>query len=71
MQEQNIIPTDAKWASVIISAPVKPDEFMAVAASYDKTLRYGAQTPFNDQLESHWELRRSPLRGGSSLETSA
>ena len=55
MQEQNIIPTDAKWASVIISAPVKPDEFMAVAASYDKTLRYGAQTPFNDQLESHWE----------------
>jgi len=28
---------------------------MAVATSYDKSLRHGAQTPFNDQLASHWE----------------
>jgi hypothetical protein len=35
--------------------PIQPDELTAAAASYDKTLRYGAQTPFNDQLASHWE----------------
>ena len=28
---------------------------MAVAASYDSTLRYGAQTPFSDQLTFKWE----------------
>jgi hypothetical protein len=28
---------------------------MATAASYDSTLRYGTQTPFNDQLTFHWE----------------
>jgi hypothetical protein len=28
---------------------------MAIAASYDQTGRYGAQTPFSDQLASHWE----------------
>jgi len=28
---------------------------MAVAASYDETGRYGAQTPFSDQLAPHWE----------------
>lgn len=32
-----------------------PDEVMAVAASYDATLRYGAQTPFSDQMTSHLE----------------
>lgn len=28
---------------------------MAIAASYDSTLRYGAQTPFSDQLAAHLE----------------
>ena len=28
---------------------------MAVAASYDETLKYGAQTPFSDQLTFKWE----------------
>jgi ABC-type Fe3+/spermidine/putrescine transport system ATPase subunit len=28
---------------------------VAVAASYDDTLRHGAQTPFNDQLTFRWE----------------
>jgi len=31
-----------------------PGEVAAVAASYDKSLRYGAQTPFSDQLAGHW-----------------
>jgi len=55
LQRQNVVPPDANWASVIISAPVMPDDFMAIASSYDETLRYGAQTPFDDQLAFHWE----------------
>jgi hypothetical protein len=55
MQAQNLLPADAHWATVTLSAPVQPNELVAVAASYDKTGRYGAQTPFNDQLASHWE----------------
>ena len=55
LQAQGAIPLEAHWASVFISAPVHPDDLMAVAASYDKTGRYGTQTPFNDQLAAHWE----------------
>jgi len=28
---------------------------LAVTAGYDQTGRYGTQTPFSDQLASHWE----------------
>lgn len=55
LQAQKVIPPDAHWAAVVLSAPVQPDDLMAVAASYDQTGRYGAQTPFSDQLASHWE----------------
>jgi hypothetical protein len=55
LQAQELIPADAHWAAVILSAPVQPNDLMAVASSYDQTGRYGAQTPFNDQLASHWE----------------
>lgn len=55
LQATNIIPKEANWTSVILSTNGKPDEVMAVAASYDQTLRYGAQTPFSDQLAFQWE----------------
>jgi hypothetical protein len=55
LQDGKTLPNDANWASVVLSAPVLPDDLLAVAASYDQTGRYGAQTPFNDQLASHWE----------------
>ena len=55
LQAQKTLPPDANWAAVILSAPVLPNELLAVAASYDQTGRYGAQTPFNDQLAPHWE----------------
>src|SRR5205823_5197911 len=48
LQKENVLPMEARWTSVILSAPTQPNELMAVAASYDKSLRYGAQTPFND-----------------------
>jgi len=55
LQAQKLLPADANWAAVILSASVLPDELLAVAASYDETGRYGAQTPFSDQLAPHWE----------------
>lgn len=55
LQSQKLLPADANWASVILSASVLPDELLAVAASYDQTGHLGAQTPFSDQLAMHWE----------------
>ena len=55
LQNAGTLPRDANWASVMLSTNGMPDEVMAVAASYDETLRYGAQTPFNDQLSARWE----------------
>jgi hypothetical protein len=49
------LPQDAHWASVTLSTSSRPDEVVAIAASYDDTLRYGAQTPFSDQLTFKWE----------------
>jgi hypothetical protein len=54
LQASNILPQDASWASVILTTNSLPDEVVAVAASYDQTLRYGAQTPFSDQLAFDW-----------------
>ena len=55
LPEDQAPPKDAYWASVAISTSSKPDEIVAVAASYDATLKYGAQTPFSDQLSYIWE----------------
>jgi hypothetical protein len=55
LQAQKLLPANAQWAAVILSAPVLPEELLAVAASYDQTGRYGTQTPFSDQLATHWE----------------
>jgi hypothetical protein len=55
MQQQGAIPANARWAYISITAPVKPDELLAVAASYNSTGHYGAQTPFTDQVANYWE----------------
>lgn len=54
LQQQNVLPPNARWTSVILTTNSQPDQVMAVAASYDSTLVYGAQTPFSDQLSFHW-----------------
>ncbi len=54
LQQSKQIPSDAHWALVEISSPGKPDDLMAIASSYDSTGRYGAQTPFSDQLADRW-----------------
>jgi hypothetical protein len=53
--EGTAIPKQSNWTSVAIGTKGSPDEIVAVAASYDRTLRYGAQTPFSDQLSFQWE----------------
>jgi hypothetical protein len=56
LQGQKVLPPEAQWASAFIGIPgVQPDQILAVATSYDKTGRYGSQTPFSDQLSAHWE----------------
>ena len=54
-QKNQIIPAEAHWAAVELTSSTRPNDLMATAASYDSTLRYGTQTPFNDQLTFHWE----------------
>lgn len=55
LPEDQAPPKEAYWASIAISTSSQPDEIVAVAASYDATLKYGAQTPFSDQLSYLWE----------------
>ena len=55
VQRNGTIPTNATWAQVSLITDAAPDDVTAVAASYDSTLRYGAQTPFSDQLSGHLE----------------
>jgi hypothetical protein len=55
LQDGTILPKEANWTSVTLTTSGLPDELMAVAASYDQTLKYGAQTPFSDQLSHHWK----------------
>lgn len=54
LQDGATLPPDANWAAVILASNALPDELMAVAVSYDQNLKYGAQTPFSDQLAFHW-----------------
>ena len=55
LQKSGVVPAEARWASVELTSSNRPNDIMATAASYDSTLRYGIQTPFNDQLTFHWE----------------
>ncbi len=54
LQDGKTLPQNVQWTSVILATSGLPDEVVAVAASYDQTLKYGAQTPFSDQLSHHW-----------------
>lgn len=54
LQNSYVLPKDANWAEVKLTSTAKPGDLMAIASSYDTTLKYGAQTPFSDQLAFHW-----------------
>jgi hypothetical protein len=42
LQDAKTLPKEAHWTSAILTTNGLPDEVMAVAASYDESLRYGA-----------------------------
>jgi hypothetical protein len=53
-QQADQIPSDANWATVRLSYAGQRSDLVAVAASYDKTGRYGLQTPFSEDLSRLW-----------------
>ncbi len=55
LQKAGTIPLNANWALVTLTTNSLPDEVVAIASSYSDNLRYGAQTPFNDQMTYRWE----------------
>ena len=55
MQSRGLIPPGANWTQISISDNVEPNELIAIATSFDKTLRLGAQTPFSDKMSAHLE----------------
>ena len=55
LQDGTVLPKQANWTSVTLTSNALPDELVAVATSYDQTLKYGAQTPFSDQLSHQWK----------------
>jgi hypothetical protein len=44
------IPADASWATVTLGYSGRSADIVAVATSYDKTNRYGLQTPFSETM---------------------
>ena len=55
LQKSGQVPPDAHWANVEISTDGEPGDVIAVAASYDDTLRYGTQSPFTRMVSSYWK----------------
>jgi hypothetical protein len=54
IQSAGMLPSQANWSSITLVTNALPGSIAAVAASYDSSLKYGAQTPFSDQLAYQW-----------------
>ena len=50
IQKTGQIPADATWATVTLGFTGRSADIVAVAMSYDKTSRYGLQTPFSEGI---------------------
>lgn len=48
------IPPDANWGTLELAYTGRRADLVAVAVSYDKTNRYGLQTPFSEDLSRLW-----------------
>jgi hypothetical protein len=53
-QKSGQIPTDATWGTLKLAYTGRRADLVAVAVSYDKTNRYGLQTPFSEDLSRMW-----------------
>jgi hypothetical protein len=53
-QQSGQIPPDAAWGTLKLAYTGRRADLVAVAVSYDKTNRYGLQTPFSEALSRLW-----------------
>jgi len=53
-QQPGKIPPDAPWGTMKLAYTGRSADLIAVAVSYDKTNRYGLQTPFSENLSHLW-----------------
>lgn len=53
-ENANQIPVEANWATITIGFTGRRADLIPIALSYDKTDRYGLQTPFSEALSRLW-----------------
>jgi hypothetical protein len=53
-QRPGQIPLDANWGMLNLAYTGRRADLVAVSVSYDKTNRYGLQTPFSEELSRLW-----------------
>ncbi len=53
-QKSGQIPPDASWGTLKLAYTGRRADLVAVAVSYDKSNRYGLQTPFSEDLSRMW-----------------
>jgi hypothetical protein len=53
-QQAGQIPPDASWGTLKLAYTGRRADLVAVAVSYDKSNRYGLQTPFSEDLSRMW-----------------
>ena len=53
-QKSGQIPPDANWGTLKLAYTGRRADLVAVAVSYDKSNRYGLQTPFSEDLSRMW-----------------
>lgn len=53
-QQAGQIPPEATWGTLKLAYTGRRADLVAVAVSYDKTNRYGLQTPFSEDLSRMW-----------------
>jgi hypothetical protein len=54
MQSSSILPPDADWAGVSLQFYGREGDVAAISSSYDKSWKYGLQSPFTTQLAGLW-----------------
>jgi hypothetical protein len=75
-QRESKFPKDASWANVRLVYTGRYGDLVSIAASYDRELEHGLQTPFTDIVANHWmggewhadSLRHSLITAGNASD---
>lgn len=49
------LPSDAYWGTVIVAYQGRPGDLVPIATTFDKTGRFGLQTPFSEGISHLWK----------------